>query len=602
MSQRFIWQYPSAFRGPWITQQLAHSRNVPFVFYRRAGPEPFILCWDCFYNWFRELRELRELRKNSRNGYTQLSQDTIWITMAANRRLVPLIDYINDVRTFVRADPRRLSFELFEESLQIAATTIQSADPRNKVYGLTSMFPQREGNKIPFDYNRSVATVFADAARYAITNTRSLGILSMAGLDNASEDPSLQDCPSWVPHFTPHQLCPLKVVPKWKLPHTRRFRGTEYRSSRDLRVPGRVEVLEGNRLVLYGIPIDEVTLVGSIPDQENPSMRYSAIVPAKVFTNAAKTCGGCKRCPQGVVKTLPTEPASSGSEDESISSWDSNSGSENQGIVLEDESIGSEDIERVSTLVFLACDTPLYSPEMPPIPPKQAQCLPDDLLYLHRRSVSSNTGSSELRTTATMKHHRDVGDTHGPEGHVQSAVPWKYSVSKPFRAAFWRAFVADFLLWGNTESRYLPFKAPPPDNVRDWVIFTLHQNTHGRMEDDIHNKLWGDPPDEVNLSRDVQHLWTLSLDSVVAGCPFVTAGGWLGFGPRCMKAGDVVVVLAGADVPFIVRRKDDESGDFLLVGEAYVDGLMFGELFENCPAFADDDEEYGIKMQRFCFC
>jgi hypothetical protein len=47
------------------------------------------------------------------------------------------------------------------------------------------MFPQTFGNKIHFDYTRSVATVFADAARYAITNTYFLGVLSMAGLENA---------------------------------------------------------------------------------------------------------------------------------------------------------------------------------------------------------------------------------------------------------------------------------------------------------------------------------------------------------------------------------------------------------------------------------
>lgn len=47
---------------------------------------------------------------------------------------------------------------------------------------------------------------------------------------------------------------------------------------------------------------------------------------------------------------------------------------------------------------------------------------------------------------------------------------------------------------------------------------------------------------------------------------FVTSNGWLGFGPPSMDVGDIVVVLAGADVPFVVRPKGDGNGDFLLVG------------------------------------
>jgi hypothetical protein len=313
----------------------------------------------------------------------------------------------------------------------------------------------------------------------------------------------------------------------------------------------------------------------------NPFKRRSAIGPAKVFVSAAKTCGHCATCTPGVVVAVPVRV-----EESSRS---------------EDESNGWQDIEPVPTAVFGRCHSPVYNPEMPPIPPEQARCLPDDLVYLYWRLDDQNPNPLETQSTTTMKHHGDAGDIHGPAAHLQSAVPWNYSVSKPFRDAFWRAFVADFHLWRKTRYPHLPFLAPPPDKARDWIILALHRSTHGKLADNIHHKLWGNPPND-DLSHDNWSLVFHSLDSVVAGCPFVTAGGWLGFGPTCMEPGDVVVVLAGADVPFIVRRKDDESGEFLLVGEAYVDGLMFGELFEHCPAFADNNHGYGIKMQRFCFC
>jgi hypothetical protein len=56
--KHFIWRNLPAFRGPWIIQQVALSRSVPFIFYRRANPEPFTLCWDCFCGGFRKLRSL----------------------------------------------------------------------------------------------------------------------------------------------------------------------------------------------------------------------------------------------------------------------------------------------------------------------------------------------------------------------------------------------------------------------------------------------------------------------------------------------------------------------------------------------------------------
>ncbi|KAK3292961.1 uncharacterized protein B0H64DRAFT_434252 [Chaetomium fimeti] len=553
----FIWKNAPAFRGPWIIQQVALSRNVPLVFYRRVKPEPFTLCWDCFCHGFRRLR--RALWKRS-SPHLTLERKTIRIRRVADRRLMMHLDYIDCIRRFIRgARPGTLT--LFEEALRMAATVVQATDPRNKVYSLLRMFPQSAGNNMVFNYNRSAATVLGDAVEYAINNTGCLGILSVAGLENAHHDPSLSGCPSWVPRFTAQ---PIQGVPTWKLPHPRLHRGTAYRSSRDLRVPEHVEVLQGSRLVLYGIPIDAVTLVGPLPDPVDQLKRRSAIAPAKVFLSAAKTCGRCSLCPEGVIEARPAPGW-----------WGSGS-------------------EAVPTVVFASCFNPVYSPNMAPVPPKQAKCLPGDFVYLYRHHVTSTTSSW---TTTSIQ----PCNTSGSDVHPQSAVPWHYSVNKPFEEAFWRAFVADFLLWKNNQKLF-PFQAPPPEDARDWILHALHKNTPGQLVGNIHNVLWGGPGGHVDrLTPDGWSLVYHSMDSVVAGCPFVTAGGWLGFGPSCMKTGDVVVVLAGADVPLVIRRKD-ESGDFLLVGEAYVDGLMFGELFEHCPAFEDNDEEYGIRMQRFCFC
>jgi hypothetical protein len=55
---------------------------------------------------------------------------------------------------------------------------------------------------------------------------------------------------------------------------------------------------------------------------------------------------------------------------------------------------------------------------------------------------------------------------------------------------------------------------------------------------------------------------------------FITAAGFMGLGPRCMKPEDIVVVVRGSDLPFILRKKVD---GYWLIGPAYVHGMMYGE-------------------------
>jgi hypothetical protein len=57
---------------------------------------------------------------------------------------------------------------------------------------------------------------------------------------------------------------------------------------------------------------------------------------------------------------------------------------------------------------------------------------------------------------------------------------------------------------------------------------------------------------------------------------FVTEKGYIGLGPSNMEEGDLVYVLSGGQVPFILRPTTLEGG-FSLVGETYVHGIMDGE-------------------------
>lgn len=61
--------------------------------------------------------------------------------------------------------------------------------------------------------------------------------------------------------------------------------------------------------------------------------------------------------------------------------------------------------------------------------------------------------------------------------------------------------------------------------------------------------------------------------------PFITKKGHLVLGPEYVKRSDFIALIKGTQVPFILRRQDD--GQYQLIGEAYVDGIMDGEAMEN---------------------
>ncbi|KAI1593343.1 heterokaryon incompatibility protein, partial [Pyrenophora tritici-repentis] len=63
--------------------------------------------------------------------------------------------------------------------------------------------------------------------------------------------------------------------------------------------------------------------------------------------------------------------------------------------------------------------------------------------------------------------------------------------------------------------------------------------------------------------------------------PFCTSKGHIGIGPCQMAPGDLLYLLIGTDVPYILRP--DSDGKLRLVGEAYAHGIMDGEAMEDGP-------------------
>ena len=69
-----------------------------------------------------------------------------------------------------------------------------------------------------------------------------------------------------------------------------------------------------------------------------------------------------------------------------------------------------------------------------------------------------------------------------------------------------------------------------------------------------------------------------ALQGTLHGWRFVvTKNGYVGVVPNMTKVGDVVAILKGGRVPFVLKRSEKRDGAFRLVGECYVHCLMNGE-------------------------
>ena len=75
--------------------------------------------------------------------------------------------------------------------------------------------------------------------------------------------------------------------------------------------------------------------------------------------------------------------------------------------------------------------------------------------------------------------------------------------------------------------------------------------------------------------------YTTSMDDMFKRRPILSAQGYVGLAPSHAEVGDVIVIIYGAIVPFVLR--ESAEGRFEFVGEAYVHGIMDGEYVEKCP-------------------
>ncbi|KAH7628980.1 hypothetical protein B0T09DRAFT_374624 [Sordaria sp. MPI-SDFR-AT-0083] len=90
-----------------------------------------------------------------------------------------------------------------------------------------------------------------------------------------------------------------------------------------------------------------------------------------------------------------------------------------------------------------------------------------------------------------------------------------------------------------------------------------------------------DPESADKMSADaITRLgYLISLQNPSEKLPYLTEKGYLGMSPKHAEPGDLVVVFYGDRVAYVIRPAPEHGENmYTLVGEAYCDGIMDGEI------------------------
>jgi hypothetical protein len=169
----------------------------------------------------------------------------------------------------------------------------------------------------------------------------------------------------------------------------------------------------------------------------------------------------------------------------------------------------------------------------------------------------------------------------------------KDSDGKPNRVLQTQCLIIDSLA---REDTLIPGDIDHPERARDeWIsLLNRHSTDMGACVEDMAEVFWrgdgdvlaSEEEEENDSSGQVEaqnlrirnHRKSLVDESVGGNWNlFISPKGFIGLAHSRSWHTDKICILLGASVPFILRREEDH---YLLIGEAYVNGLMNGEAIE----------------------
>ncbi|KAI8716169.1 HET domain-containing protein [Fusarium sp. LHS14.1] len=176
---------------------------------------------------------------------------------------------------------------------------------------------------------------------------------------------------------------------------------------------------------------------------------------------------------------------------------------------------------------------------------------------------ASRAASSTSEGKAKLQFDKDPWTSNDPEWYLPYNP--KYGAHKTMKEAIWRTLIGDQIF-------QITERAPGYcSRLFDGYIDAVQGRTgHFRIPEGTNTTL----EKEISLfSKFVDRMDTM----LYRGSAFSTSDGWIGIGPNIMRAGDLIVLLSGGNVPHVLRLCG--CGDhYVLIGECYVEGIMYGEM------------------------
>jgi hypothetical protein len=140
------------------------------------------------------------------------------------------------------------------------------------------------------------------------------------------------------------------------------------------------------------------------------------------------------------------------------------------------------------------------------------------------------------------------------------------------REAVWRTCVADVLLEINGGKFDLKRAGADEGNWCHNLMAYARSSKNTSTQKEIKGKV-----DEGTMLQTFPNTGSTAANRKY----FVSKKGYLGLGPLGSKVGDLVVILFGLDMPFVLRPVD--GGQYRIIGETYLHGIMDGEFMSQNP-------------------
>ncbi|KXX82847.1 Heterokaryon incompatibility protein 6, OR allele [Madurella mycetomatis] len=174
---------------------------------------------------------------------------------------------------------------------------------------------------------------------------------------------------------------------------------------------------------------------------------------------------------------------------------------------------------------------------------------------------------------------------HGAERIAAAFLGERYHTGEHVRHAVWRTVVADTHWWDGDDGHRN--KAAHDAYTR----FVRHTGMYSTL-----------PTFTMEFLQETWPLVAAIMDTVQGHFFSPTACGRMGLFPNEARMGDLIAVVAGSRVPFVIRPQPDGKA-YTLVGPCYVHGTMNGELLrlrreDGRPAPRDGEgRPYKVKLR-----